>query len=447
MFRRLPPAPEYSQDDLRNLAESMREQEGGAGGWGQPDAQATGGDNPDIPSGYTYFGQFLDHDITFDASSRLQTSNDPDALVNFRTPRYDLDSVYGSGPVDEPFQYDQRNAGRLLVGDNGNGEADLPRNTQGTALIGDPRNDENVIVSGLQLLMLRFHNRMADLVDADAAIPLSDKFDETRRRVRWHYQWIVLHDFLPRICGLDLVRRLVAIEDGEPRWRLRFYTPRKNAYLPVEFSVAAFRFGHSQVRSAYLLNDSVGVRPIFVAGDDAGQGADLRGGSPLLPGWTVHWPSFLPIAGSTPQPSRLIDSKLSPALFDLPRLPTDAPQSLPLRNFLRSQDMHLPSGQDVARAVGQQPLTGPQLGTDLDPTPLWFYILKESELTPDENGNTGRRLGPTGARIVAEVLLGLLRTDPSSYLSQQPGWAPTLTGTAGQDGTFGLPDLVEFALG
>jgi hypothetical protein len=446
MFRKLRPAPHYDETQLTALAESMREQEGGSGGWGQPDAQSQGGDNPDIPAAYTYFGQFVDHDITFDASSRLQVHNDPDALVDFRTPRYDLDSVYGSGPVDEPFQYDQEQPGRLLIADNGNGERDLPRNDQGIAVIGDPRNDENVIVSGLQILVLRFHNKIADIVDTEATLDPDERFDEVRRRVRWHYQWVVLHDYLPRICSQSLVDSLLKFDDdGEPKYKLRFFLPRKNPYMPIEFSAAAFRFGHSQVRTAYSLNDPIGVKPVFVPGDAAGVGADLRGGQTLLPNWTVDWPRFIPVAGSAAQPSRLIDAKLSPALFDLPRFPVNQQQSLAVRNLLRSQDMDLPSGQDVAKAIGAAPLNGQQLGTELDPTPLWFYILKESELTPDEQGNPGRRLGPTGARLVAEVLIGLLRTDPSSFLTREPTWRPTLDGASGKDGTFGLGDLIEFA--
>jgi len=215
--------------------------------------------------------------------------------------------------------------------------------------------------------------------------------------------------------------------------------------MPIEFSAAAFRFGHSQVRSAYRLNDKVGVKPLFVPGRAPKQDADLRGRAPLLAGWTVGWPHFIPIAGSTAQPSRLIDTKLSAVVFDLPHLPDDQPQSLALRNLLRGQDMCLPSGQDVAKAVGAKPLTAAELGGVLDPTPLWFYILKESELTPDEHANTGRRLGPTGARIVAEVLLGMLRTDPMSYVNGDPSWTPTIPGTNGKDGTFGLPDLIEYA--
>ena len=444
MFRKLPPAPEYPLDQLRQLAESMREQ-GAARGRNRPGRADPAGDNPDIPSAYTYFGQFVDHDITFDATSRLRVKNDPDALVDFRTPRYDLDSLYGSGPVDEPFQYDKDNPGRMLLPANINGVEDVPRNTQGIALIGDPRNDENVIVSGLQILLLRLHNKLAAEVDKDRGVPADSRFDETRRRVRWHYQWVVVHDYLPRICGHDLVEELLKFKKGRPKWGLDFYTPTKNAYMPIEFSAAAFRFGHSQVRSAYRLNDKVGVKPLFVPGRAPKQDADLRGRAPLLAGWTVGWPHFIPIAGSTAQPSRLIDTKLSAVVFDLPHLPDDQQQSLALRNLLRGQDMSLPSGQDVAKAVGAMPLTGPELGGVLDPTPLWFYILKESELTPDETGSTGRRLGPTGARIVAEVLLGMLRTDPMSYVNQDPSWTPTIPGTNGKDGTFGLPDLIEYA--
>ena len=444
MFRRLDPAPPYSKDELQALAETMRETEA-PGGWNQPGGPDPAGDNPDIPSGYTYFGQFLDHDITFDASSRLQVASDPDALVDFRTPRYDLDSLYGSGPVDEPFQYDRSQPGRMLLGSNGP-DIDLPRNNQGIALIGDPRNDENVIVSGLQIAMLRAHNRFADEVDVEGTHEPHLRFDEARRRLRWHYQWVVVHDYLPRICGEELVGLLLRIRDGKADYNLRYYRPQKNAYMPVEFSAAAFRFGHSQIRSAYELNATIGVKPIFVAGDSAGEGADLRGGAPLLPNWSVNWPGFLPIGGSTAQPSRLIDAKLAAPLFDLPRFPEADIQSLALRNLLRGQDLALPSGQDVAKAVGAQVLSGADLGGVLDPTPLWFYILKESELTAEEAGNRGRRLGPVGARIVGEVLVGLLKLDPSSYLNQEPAWTPTAPGASGKDGTFGLPDLVAFAL-
>lgn len=423
----------------------MREPDGAAGGWGQPNAPDASGDNPNVPAGYTYFGQFLDHDVTFDATSRLQVRNDPEALVNFRTPRFDLDSLYGSGPVDEPFQYDQTIPGRLLLPSNTAGEIDLPRNGQDVALIGDPRNDENVIVSGLQIAFIRAHNKLSDMVDAEGTVPSEDRFDAARTRLRWHYQWTIVHDFLPRICGGQLIGELLEHPPGgKPKWRLQHYKPKSDAFLPVEFSVAAYRYGHSQVRASYLLNDTVGVRPIFAPGDTAGELDDLRGNRRLPAQWSVGWPHFLPIQGSSPQPSRRIDSKLTGALFDLPRVVANEPQSLAFRNLKRGQALGLPAGQAVASKLGATPLSGAQLGTSLDPTPLWFYILKESELTTDETGQGGSRLGPIGARIVAEVFLGLLRADPSSYLSLEPTWTPTLPGASGMDGTFGLPDLVAF---
>ena len=127
-----------------------------------------------ILSGYTYLGQFIDHDITFDPTSNIQRRNDPLALLNFRTPRFDLDSVYGGGRADQPFLYDWsggKDAGvRLLLDRDGDGTfatEDLPRNRQGRALIGDARNDENAIVAQLHLLFIRFHNKIVGLVRRD----------------------------------------------------------------------------------------------------------------------------------------------------------------------------------------------------------------------------------------------------------------------------------------
>ena len=158
------------------------------------------GDNRRISAGFTYLGQFIDHDITFDPTSQLQKVNDPDALVNFRTPRLDLDSLYGAGPADQPYLYewwtgDDRGI-KLLVGDD-----DLPRNDQDRALIGDPRNDENLILAQLHLLFIRFHNRVVDHVRDDRGLTGAELLAEAQRIVRWHFQWIVGHDFLRRVLG------------------------------------------------------------------------------------------------------------------------------------------------------------------------------------------------------------------------------------------------------
>jgi hypothetical protein len=431
MFRRLPPMPPLPESELRALAEQMREPTAPSSWGGTPENL----DNPGIPAGYTYLGQFIDHDITFDPTSTLQRVNDPDALIDFRSPRFDLDSIYGSGPIDEPFQYRRGTGGlRMLLGQNQNGDSDLPRNTEGTALIGDPRNDENTIVSQLQLLFLRLHDKFAVEVEADTTVPVEERFFETQRRVRWHYQWVVAHDYVRRVIGEETFAALCELDAGRiTDIKRRYYEPKKNAYMPVEFSAAAFRFGHSQVRGIYNLSQLVTDRPIFTPGPLQNEFQDLRGFRPLPPQWTVDWSLFFGIGGSSPQPSRLVDAKLTQGLFDLP----DGGGSLALRNLLRGQVLGLPSGQDVAKKLKLAPLTGAELGAP-EPTPLWFYILKESEILG------GRHLGPVGGRIVGEVLLGLLELDPRSWWSINPTWTPTVPAADAERG-LQMSDLITFS--
>jgi Animal haem peroxidase len=429
LFRRLPPAPKLPEKQLRDLAEKMREPKGGGAKL----------DNPKIPSGYTYFGQFVDHDITFDPVSSLQRRNDPDALVDFRSPRLDLDNLYGSGPADEPFLYQQPERLRLLIDQkNVKGEPDLQRNAEGVALIGDPRNDENIIVSQLQLTFLRFHNKVAAKVAADKSVPEESRFEVAQRLVRWHYQWVVMEDFLPRIAGSAAVKRRVKRDKDGVKVQTRWFKPRNNPFMPVEFSVAAYRFGHSMVRPKYDLNQVVTDRPIFIPGEKVGELDDLRGFRPLPGAWTIDWSFFLagaPGKAKKPQHSRKIDARLSAGLFDLPGFP-QAESSLAFRNLKRGEALGLPSGQDVARLMGLKPLSGKQLGAP-EPTPLWFYVLEESGL------KGGQQLGPVGAEIVADVLLGLLAEDVHSFVNQNPGFKPSFGSKAGK---FTLADLVKFAL-
>jgi hypothetical protein len=429
LFRQLKPAPDLSDKQLKDLAESMREPKGSGGKL----------DNPKIPAGYTYFGQFVDHDITFDPVSSLQRQNDPDALVDFRSPRFDLDCVYGAGPADQPYLYDQPARLKLLIDKkNVKGEPDLQRNGEGVALIGDPRNDENIIVSQLQLTMLRFHNKVAAKVAADKSVPKEQKFETAQRLVRWHYQWVILEDYLPRIAGKAAVHDRVQRKKGEVEINLRWFHPKNNPFMPVEFSVAAYRFGHSMVRPAYDLNQLVTNRPIFIPGEKVGELDDLRGFRPLPGAWTIDWSFFLPGApgkSKKPQLARKIDARLARGLFDLPGFP-QAESSLAFRNLKRGQALGLPSGQAVAKRMGLKPLSGKKLGAP-EPTPLWFYILKESGLAG------GQQLGPVGGQIVAEVLLGLLKGDSHSFVNARPGWKPTFGSKAGK---FTLSDLVKFAL-
>lgn len=436
MFGKIPTF-QQDEEELRRLGAAMVEN-------GEGDL-----DNPDIPSGYTYVGQFIDHDITFDPSSSLQRMNDPEGLVNFRTPRFDLDSLYGSGPSEDPFMYDQASGGvKLLVGKvraNGSDtvEDDLPRNSQGRALIGDPRNDENIIVSQLHLAFSKFHNKVVDLVQAKQGLSGDELFKEAQRIVRFHYQWTVVNDFLRRTVGDDMLNRVWQPgADGEPhRINLRFYRWKVQPFMPVEFSVAAYRFGHSQVRPTYTINDVVPELPTFSPKGDSNPLADFRGFRPLPQQWTIEWGRFFEIDGSTPQLSRKIDTKLASVLTDLPGMPTGM-ESLAVRNLLRGWRIGLPSGRRIATAVGETALTREELGFDQirysGPAPLWYYVLKEAEVKEE-----GKRLGPVGGRIVAEVLLGLLKGDPLSFVNVEPGWMPHLPST--EAGQFTMADLVKFA--
>ena len=419
MFRKLsawvPPGNSEAEKDanIRALAETMFETDG----------RDPSLDNGNIPAGYTYFGQFVDHDLTFDPASSLTKHNDPNRLHNFRTPRFDLDNLYGEGPDDEPFLYDRDHPGKFLIGTGKSGnELDLPRNSQETALIGDKRNDENIIVSQLQLAFLLLHNTVFDRVVQYEGLKERAAFTRTQELVRWHYQHVVLFDFLPRICGEPLVRKIIDFDEPDPSdIGLKFYRPKETAYMPVEFSVAAYRLGHSMIRGGYALNRDVRGVPIFAdIADPPNDFVDLRGFRRLPQRWSVDWRLFFDfgVEGVQVQPSRKIDGSLAKALKTLQ--PGGA--SLPQLNLLRGFRMGLPSGQAVARAMKIAPLSNDVLGIDTAlagrEAPLWLYILKEAE---KEGGET---LGPVGGRIVAEVFVGLAKHDPNCFLNVDPGWSP-----------------------
>ena len=197
-----------------------------------------------MTAGDTFLGQFIDHDITFDPTSSLERQVDPEYISNFRTPGLGLDNVYGSGPSVSSHLYDQRAGGvTMLLEECGTaGKWDVPRNSQNVALIGDPRNDENLIVSQLQTAMLCFHNAVVEYVRKTIKLTApSEVFAEAQRIVRWHYQWIVVHHFLRKTCGQDIVADV--LQNGR-----KHYKWHNEPFIPVEFSVAAYRFGHSQIR-------------------------------------------------------------------------------------------------------------------------------------------------------------------------------------------------------
>jgi hypothetical protein len=405
-------------------------------------------------AGFTFIGQFTDHDITFDNTPLDQQEADPYATTNFRTPRYDLDSVYGRGPASDPQFYDPTDPDKLLVTPNAHGVLDVPRGADGRAVIPEPRNDENLIVVQLHQAIARFHNRVVDHVRSQG-VRREWVFETARRLVRWHYQWAVIHDFLPRIVGDALVGPAGTIykevAGKPPVIDLRYYRPTNKdgrPFMPVEFAVAAYRFGHSLIRPFYVINqtslDRGGV-PIF--GEDGG--FNLNGGRPVPADLVMEWKNILPVDPAfPPRKPRRLDTRLSLPLTTLPGSvvpPPDPTVHLAVRNTLRGKHVGLPSGQQVARAMRVPVLSNATLGLSGDPgwggeAPLWYYVLKEAELPP----NNAERLGAVGGRIVAEVLVGLLQRDPTSYLYLDPAWKPT-TPIAPGTGQFGFADLLKYA--
>src|ERR687893_267698 len=336
--------------------------------------------SPLLTSGFTFLGQFIDHDLTFDTTPLPDQQVDPDAVTNFRSARYDLDSLYGRGPVEDPHLYDPADPAKLLSVVNANGVEDVPRQPDGRALIADPRNDQHLIICQLHLAMMQFHNRLVDLVREQGGAA-DQVFAEARRLARWYYQWVVIHDFLPRIVGQALLDQLLDERSGKPpKVKLAFYKPKNphHPMLPVEFAVAAYRFGHSITRPRYTIKDGVSKVPLFEAVPSEN---NLNGGRPIPARLQIDWSKLF---GAGARPVRKIDAKLAAPLFILPTaiLPEqDTPQTLlSVRNLLRGKRLGLPSGQQVAQAMGIAPLANADLGLSAagwqGEAPLWYYILK-----------------------------------------------------------------------
>ncbi len=453
-----------------------------------PDPEESG-----IPALYTYLGQFIDHDLTFGPEGSFQKQRDPDAVVDFRSPAFDLDNIYGRGPNDQPYMYaDDRKS--FLLGSPltlGNPKArDLERNAAGRALIGDPRNDENVIVSQFQGLFHRFHNRV---VAENSGLA----FEQVQAIVRAHYQHVVANDFLPRIVNKGVLDGL-RTNGRYDAAKLTVYPVTDQPFMPVEFAVAAYRLGHSMVRPGYRLNDAT-LLPIFPVPAEPGKigfPEGLTGFRRMTQDWGIDWGRFIDIDvrdygvdpdNLDPHPDKdlvpkfqnfrrlqlayRIDTALVDPLGTLPlNVAGNLPLSLALRNLKRSRDFGLPSGQAVADALNVTALTDAQItiGQAVDGAslpsivakagqvfagncPLWTYILAEATaftqsptpklpVTGTVSVNTPQ-LGPVGGRIVAEVFLGLLFSDPFSILGATPPSVPAIAPD------YRLKDFVLYALG
>jgi hypothetical protein len=444
-----------------------------------------------LTSGFTFVGQFVDHDITFDHTPIDQQQSDPDATTNFRTPRYDLDALYGRGPTSDPDLYDSSDRDKFKIEkrtathirtdklkvDGVNEVVYDVKRSAGKAIIADPRNDQTIIISQMHVAMQMFHNKLVDYMRA-LRVPRASVFESARRLARWHYQWMVTHEFLPAIAGqatADSVYKEVST--GAPIINIKYYKPTNSTarpFIPVEFTVAAYRFGHSITRPRYTVRDylyvdaagkvlSRGVSsvPLFEA---TATDNNLNGSREVPARLKLQWSKFFNFPGVTEltaRPVRQFDASLSDALFRMPAtaLPDTVSNEnlLAVRNLLRGSIVGLPSGQQVARMMGETPLSNDELSKnhriEIDwpivgnqvkaktryiednpklaealakpefggEAPLWFYILKE-----------------------AEILVGLLQQDKNSYLYLQPTWKPSSPVTPVR-GRFTMADLLKYA--
>jgi hypothetical protein len=415
------------------------------------------GTNSNIPAGFTYFGQFVDHDLTRDPSVGFPVINNPDQLEDARTPAFDLDSVYGMGPELQPELYDPgfpAKRARFKLGHTGAAGApdasgntipgnlpnDLPRGSDRTAFVGDSRNDENLVIAQTHIAFLKFHNKVIGTLPDD-----DDAFRKAKRLVKLHYHAILLDDHLARLLDPGV---LADVRQHGPKFV--HFKPHR-AFMPIEFSAAAYRMGHSMVRAGYNYNRVFHFDPNFPRITGATLGLLFRftgaGGlspnpanpNPELPSnWVIDWRLWHEVDDAAHRSPHLnvtqaIDTKITAPLFNLPKpgVVADDPVQLAVRNLLRGSRLGLPRGQDVAKAMGVTPLTPDevaggtggdvlrQFGFDKE-TPLWFYILREAELAG------ANHLGQVGSRIVAETFVALLRAGRESILHDDDDFELTL---------------------
>ena len=515
--------PVFPDDLLRDVAQTIVSTDAGQQ-FPTPDDD----ENKELPAGYTYFGQFIDHDLTFDTTGPQEKEIDPDAVENFRSPAFDLDSLFGLGPAIQPYLYEpggMRLAGGERVGPvppsiAGGGrhpirpgsakvavEVDHPR-FDGRALIGDPRNDENLVVAQLHRAFAAFYNKVVD--GLPAVLSVDEKRRTARTITRYHYQWVVRHDYLPRILHPSVVAEL----DRYPR--IYKASAAEWPFLPLEFSAAAYRFGHSQVRPSYALNtgavtstgnadNSHGI-PIFVGGIDPKNNSDdvfrdLQGFRPYPGFWGVDWSFFLDgvpapdgVTDRLPQPSYRIDTSLASGLGDLPDhaglMPSEF-RSLAFLNLRRGSLLRLPSAEQLKGYVplpSQFDSTSPLLDWDRiwnvgskdddgefrdqeeqqelaarrkevgarikaligEHTPLWYYVLREAEWYGVRNGSTGidRKRGGHFLGPLASVIIAEtflgLMARDPASFLHVPGWRPDPA--IAEDGLLTLGRLVTWAL-
>ncbi|MCK5207359.1 MAG: hypothetical protein KAQ79_05045 [Cyclobacteriaceae bacterium] len=395
---------EISDDQLKELTELMIDYN-----WQCEDSRY-------FSNGLAIFGQLLAHDMTFEVTSKFRGYNQVETFFNDRTIRLDLDCLYGQWNQD--FLYDASARDKLLLGEEHDHDgitwSDLQRNTQGKAIIPDARNDENIIVSQLHILFILFHNKMIDKVKEHCSN--YDAFQEARKQVIWHYQWLILHEYLYKITDWVIFRDI--LKNG-PKY---FVCPD---FLPLEFTGAIFRTGHSQTRETNRINKDT-EKNLF----ELGAFSKMED--------YVDWHFLFDFGDDCVEYARLIDTKIGKIFHDIPFIKSGKKyeRSLPYRNLKRSVTYGLASGEDIARRMCIEPLDIEET-SHLHGTPLWYYVLKEAELL----GHGGEHLGPLGSRIMLESFLSILNHDKHSFLVLHPKWKPEI---GRKEGEFDFVDLVNF---
>jgi len=456
-YSRLCPCPSgqwapHNEGQLHELSERMKHE--GAPGSTIPAAHVT-------RSGYVYLGQFIDHDITRDLRSLDEAGCDVEHTLNYRTPRLDLDLLYGRSPSTVACLYEGDGFLRLgrtkAAGDAQPSDDDLPRQGDGTAIIVDSRNDENLVIAQLHVLFAKFHNRILDLLKRNSRICIgptgTNLFTQARRFVTWHYQWVVMNDFLPHVVQVETLKDIQ--KRGLHLFR-RAYTPADAPIpLPVEFTMAAFRFGHSMVRDEYLLNKWHRLASLRELLKMTKPGGGIRNQLPA--DYVVSWKRFFTGGGALVNRGENIDTFITPALYNLsgrsvqlfrphvakgsPRMGSQDPPPLPELTLRRGSRVRLPSGEEFARTFGYKPLDPELIPARKEDreffqqdglrgrTPLWYYLLREAAveavLEPEPESRLKiQKLGTIGGRIVAEVIYQLLDADYNSIMHAGRDWQP-----------------------
>ena len=381
--------------------------------------------NSILPSGFTFFAQFIVHDITHNSPNSLLKRT---YLKNKSSPFLDLDSVYGS-ISNKNFMFEQ---GKFIYNCDLH---DLPRNSLGTPIIPDKRNDENYILAQFHLLWLMFHNKLFDyLKNNNKNLTNDELFTITRKEVTYHYQWIIMNDFLPRLIDNRLLDNIY--NEGNKIYNI----DKENLYIPLEFTVATMRYGHFTIKEQYQICDELYLNTPELLEYTKGK----------LPNKLINWTKFFKVVPDLPEPnpSKIINAQIQKDVNYM--IATNYPEglgtkkSLYLLDLKRSVQVGLTSGQKIAKHIGLEPLTLEQLKKYdynnilgkhnlLQDTPLLIYILKESEIITN-----GTQLTGVGGRIVGEVIIGLIKKDENSYINNN--WKPYLL----EKEDFTIGDMINF---